>query len=50
MNALQKGMVMIMGIGLVTAMTLPDRQTPRVIDSFFNGWRNVLGTAITGRT
>ncbi len=36
----------IIGIGLVTTLILPDRQTPRVIDAAANGTAKLLGTSM----
>lgn len=49
MNGVQKIMVLVVGVGMVTALTLPERQTARVLDALFGGFRGVLGTAISGR-
>jgi hypothetical protein len=40
----------IIAIGLVTAMVLPKRQTPAVLNSVFGGSRGLLATAMgTGK-
>ncbi len=50
MTVFQQFLVAVAGIGLVTALTLPDRQTARVIDAGGNALSKVLGTAISGRS
>lgn len=41
-----KVIMAIIGIGLVTTLILPDRQTPRVIDAAAGGTAKLLGTAM----
>jgi len=36
----------VIGIGMVTTLILPDRQTPRVIDAAAGGTARLLGTAM----
>jgi len=49
-TTVQKIAMGIIGLGLVTTLILPDRQTPRVIDAFTNLFRGSLATAMgTGR-
>lgn len=48
MTAIQKFLTVVGIIGLATALTLPDRQTPKVIDAAGNATSKLLGTAITG--
>lgn len=36
----------VIGIGMVTTLILPDRQTPKVIDAFAGGTSRLLGTAM----
>lgn len=48
-TAIQKFLAIVGIIGLATALTLPDRQTPAVIDAAGNATSKLLGTAITGR-
>lgn len=48
-TALQKFLTIVGVIGLATALTLPDRQTPKVIDAAGNATSKLLGTAISGR-
>lgn len=41
----------IIGIGMVTTLILPKRQTPQVINAFANLFRGSLATAMgTGKT
>lgn len=50
MNAVQKVAMGIIGIGLVTTLILPGRQTPAVINAFTGLFRGSLATAMgTGR-
>lgn len=37
MNTVQKVAVLIAGTGLITALVLPGRQTPAVVNSVFGG-------------
>jgi hypothetical protein len=48
MSTVQKIGMGIIGIGMVTALTLPDRQTPAVINSIQKLFSGSLGTAIKG--
>lgn len=50
MGTAQKVAMGIIGIGLVTTLILPGRQTPAVINAFTNLFRGSLATAMgTGR-
>lgn len=46
MSTLQKIAMGIIGIGLVTTLILPDRQTPQVVNAFSNLFTGSLGTAM----
>lgn len=48
MNTFQKLGLGIIGIGMATALLLPGRQTPQVIDAAKNLFTGSLGTAIKG--
>jgi hypothetical protein len=51
MSTLEKVAMGIIGIGMVTTLILPKRQTPQVIGAAANGFRGVLSTAMgTGKT
>lgn len=41
-----KVIMAIIGIGMITTLILPDRQTPRVIDAAAGGTAKLLGTAM----
>ncbi|MER6059477.1 hypothetical protein [Streptomyces albidoflavus] len=50
MGTLEKVAMGIIGIGMVTTLILPGRQTPQVINSFTNLFRGSLSTAMgTGK-
>lgn len=46
MTTLQKIAMGVIGIGLVTTLILPKRQTPQVIGAFDRLFRGALGTAM----
>lgn len=48
MNSISKIAVAIVAVAMVTALTLPGRQTAQVINSAGNVFSNALGTAIKG--
>jgi hypothetical protein len=48
MNGIQKIALAIVTVGMITALTLKDRQTPQVIDSVRKLFTGALGTAIKG--
>ena len=48
MSDLQKILVAIVGIALVTTLVLPGRQTPAVLTAGGKAFSGVLGTAING--
>lgn len=51
MGTAEKVAMGIVGIGLVTTLILPKRQTPQVINAFTNLFRGSLATAMgTGKT
>jgi hypothetical protein len=47
-NNVTKVATLIVGVGMITALTLPDRQTPQVIGAIKNLFQGALGTAIEG--
>jgi len=50
MGTVEKVAMGIVGIGLITTLILPDRQTPKVIDAFTRLFRGSLATAMgTGK-
>ncbi len=50
MTTVQKVAMGIVGIGLVTTLVLPGRQTPAVVGAFTNLFRGSLATAMgTGK-
>ncbi len=50
MNTAQKIAMGVIGIGLITTLILPGRQTPAVINAFTGLFRGSLATAMgTGR-
>jgi len=49
MTALQKGLAIVGVIGVITALTLPGRQTPQVINATKNLATGTLHTAETGQ-
>jgi hypothetical protein len=49
MNAVQKVAMGIIGIGMVTTLILPGRQTPQVVDAFRRLFTGSLATAMTGK-
>lgn len=51
MSTLEKIALGIIGIGMVTTLILPKRQTPQVITAGATGLRGLLATAMgTGKT
>lgn len=46
MSTLEKIAMGIIGVGMVTTLILPGRQTPKVIDSISNLFRGSLATAM----
>lgn len=46
MSTVEKIAMGIIGIGMVTTLILPGRQTPKVIDAFSNLFRGSLATAM----
>lgn len=48
MNNVTKVATLIVGVAMITAATLPDRQTPAVINAIKNLFDGALGTAIKG--
>lgn len=46
MSTVEKIFMGIIGIGMVTTLILPGRQTPKVIDSVSNLFRGSLATAM----
>jgi hypothetical protein len=48
MNNVTKVATLIVGVGMITALVLPDRQTPQVINAIKNLFDGALGTAIKG--
>lgn len=49
MSTLEKVAMGIIGIGMVTTLILPGRQTPKVIDSISNLFRGSLATAMASQ-
>jgi len=50
MGPAERVLTLIVGVGMVTTLILPGRQTPQVIGSFFSGFRGTLSTAMgTGK-
>lgn len=50
MGAGEKIAMGIIGIGMITTLILPDRQTPKVLDAFTRLFRGSLATAMgTGK-
>lgn len=49
MTTLEKFVMGAIAIGMITALTLPDRQTARVLDAATRFTTGVLRTSITGR-
>lgn len=50
MGTVEKIAMGVIGIGLVTTLLLPDRQTPQVVNAFTNLFRGSLATAMgTGK-
>lgn len=50
MSSAQKIATLIIGVGMVTTLILPGRQTPQVIDAFARLFRGSLATAMgTGK-
>lgn len=47
-NAITKVAMGIVGIGMITALVLPQRQTPAVINAIKNLFTGSLATAING--
>lgn len=51
MGTVEKVAMGIIGIGLITTLLLPGRQTPQTINAFTNLFRGSLATAMgTGKT
>lgn len=48
MSTAQKIGLAIVGVGAITALTLPGRQSAQVLQAGFGGFSNALGTAIKG--
>lgn len=48
MSTVQKIGLAIVGVGAITALTLPNRQSAQVIRAAGGVFNNALGTAITG--
>jgi hypothetical protein len=48
MNNATKIALAIVGVGMITAATLPNRQTPKVINAIQSLFQGSLGTAIEG--
>ncbi len=46
MTGLQKIATLVIGVGMVTTLILPGRQTPAVIDAFARLFRGSLATAM----
>lgn len=49
LNTASKIGLAVVGVAWATALLLPDRQTVPVVGAFFNGFRGLLGTAMTGK-
>jgi hypothetical protein len=49
MSVVEKFMAGLITIGIITALTLPDRQTPKVLNSATGFVQGGLRTAITGK-
>lgn len=49
MSTVEKIAMGIIGIGLVTTLVLPGRQTPQVINAFSNLFRGSLATAMASK-
>jgi hypothetical protein len=49
MNNITKVATLIVGVGMVTALVLPNRQTVPVIGAIKSLFDGALGTAISGR-
>lgn len=45
-STVEKVFMAIVGVGMVTTLILPGRQTPKVIDSISNLFRGSLATAM----
>lgn len=48
MSSVQKIALAIVAVGAITALVLPGRQSPQVINAFGSAFSNSLGTAIKG--
>lgn len=48
MSAAQKVGLAIVAVGAITALTLPDRQTAKVLQAGGQAFQGALGTAIMG--
>jgi hypothetical protein len=48
LSTVQKVALAIVGVGAITALTLPSRQTAAVLRAGGNVFNNALGTAIMG--
>lgn len=49
MTTIQKFLAGIVAIGMITAATLPDRQTAKIITAGGGALKGVLGTVISGK-
>lgn len=50
MSTAEKVLTAIVGVGLVTTLVLPKRQTPQVVSAFGSAFSNILGTAMGTKT
>lgn len=46
MSTVEKILTAIVGVGMVTTLILPKRQTPAVVGAFGSAFSKVLGTAM----
>ena len=49
MSGFQKGFALLVGLGVATTLTLPDRQTAKILGTGLSGLRGLFGTLISGK-
>jgi hypothetical protein len=49
MSGLQKGFALLVGLGIITTLVLPDRKTAQIITAGGGALKGVFGTLISGK-
>jgi hypothetical protein len=50
MSGLQQGFALLVGLGIITTLVLPERQTAKIITAGTSGLKGIFGTLISGKS